>query len=83
MSAHVVFNEPTDEYFPELELLKVDVASECRNYPADYQFLVGMQHIDDEDGLVYVGYLKPAACSYQLDLGGADRSVHNEIVKAA
>ena len=57
VSAHVVFNEiipnPNDESFAELERLKVNVASECCNYPADYQFLVGMQHIDDENGLVY------------------------------
>ena len=49
---HVVFNEiipnPTDEYFAELEGLMVDVVSESRD-----SFLVGMQGIDDEDGLVY------------------------------
>ena len=53
---HVVFNEiipnPTNEYFAELEQLKIDVASESCD-PADYQFLVGTQHIDVEDGLVY------------------------------
>ena len=30
----------------ELERLKIDVASEFRD-PTDYQFLVGMHHIDD------------------------------------
>ena len=48
----MVFNEiipnPTDEYFAELEGLMVDVVSESRD-----SFLVGMQGIDDEDGLVY------------------------------
>jgi hypothetical protein len=56
VSVHVVFNEvipdPTAEYFSELEQLKIEVASESKD-PADYQFLVGTQHIDDEDGLVY------------------------------
>ena len=54
---HVVFNEiipdPSAEYFSKLERLMIDVASESRD-PKDYQFQVGLQHINDEDGLVYV-----------------------------
>ena len=42
VSVQAVFHDinpnPTDEYFAELERLKIDVASESRN-PADYQFL--------------------------------------------
>ena len=57
VSVHVVFNEiipdPSAEYFLELERLKIEVASESRDFKG-YQFLVGLQHIDDEDGLVYV-----------------------------
>ena len=57
VSVHVVFNEiipdPSAEYISELERLKIEVASESRD-PKDYQFLVGLQHIDDEDDLVYV-----------------------------
>ena len=57
VSVHVVFNEimpnPTDGYFAKLKrLMKINVALESHD-PADYQFLAGMQHIDDEDGLVY------------------------------
>ena len=43
---------PTDECFAELEQLKINVASKSRD-PADYQFHIGMQHINDEDSLVY------------------------------
>ena len=57
VSVHVVFNEiipdPSAEDFSELKRLKIEVASESWD-PKDYQFLVGLQHIDDEDGLVYV-----------------------------
>ena len=57
MSVHVVFNEiipdPSAKYFSELERLKIEVDPESRD-PKDNQFLVGLQHIDDEDGLVYV-----------------------------
>ena len=42
---------PTDKYFAELELLKIDMASEFRE-PAESQTLVWMQHFDDEDGFV-------------------------------
>ena len=42
------------EYFSELERLKIEVASESSDPTKDYQFLVGLQHIDDEDSLVYV-----------------------------
>ena len=56
VSVHVVFNEVianhTDEYFADLERLKIVVASESP-HSADYQFLVVMQHIYDVDGLVY------------------------------
>ena len=55
MSVHVVFNEIIPDlsakYFSELERLKIEVASESRDTKA-YQFLVGLQHIDNEDGLV-------------------------------
>ena len=55
VSLHVVLNEiipnPTDEFFAELERLKINVALESR-HPANYYFRVGM-HIDHEDGLVY------------------------------
>ena len=55
VSVHVEFNviipNPTDEYVAELERLKINVDSESQD-PADKQFLVGMQHIDGEDGLV-------------------------------
>ena len=54
VSVHVVFNEiipdPSAEYFSELERLKIEVASESRD-PKDYQFLVGLQHINDENAL--------------------------------
>ena len=53
---HVIFNEiipdPTAEYFAELERLKIEVAEESKD-PVDFQFLVGTQHLDDDDGLVY------------------------------
>lgn len=56
VSVHVIFNEiipdPTAEYFSELEKLKIEVASDAKD-PADYSFLVGTQHLDDEDGLLY------------------------------
>jgi hypothetical protein len=56
VSVHVVFNEiipdPTAEYFSELEQLKIEVAEDSKD-PADYHFLVGTSHLDDEDGLVY------------------------------
>ena len=40
------------EYSAEVERLKIEVAEESKD-PADYLFLVGTQHLDDEDGLVY------------------------------
>ena len=56
-SAHVIFNEiipdPTAEYFSELKRLQVKGDSEATS-AADFQFLVGQQHLDDEDGLIYV-----------------------------
>ena len=56
VSVHVIINEiipdPTVEYFAELERLKIEVAEESKD-PADFQFLVGTEHLDDEDGLVY------------------------------
>ena len=56
ISVHVIFNEvipdPTAEYFSELERLQFEVASDSRDVQ-DFQFLVGTNHIDDEDGLVY------------------------------
>lgn len=56
-TVHVVFNEvvpnPTAEYFSELEKLTVKVDSQERS-ESDFQFLVGMPHLDDEDGLLYV-----------------------------
>jgi hypothetical protein len=56
VSVHVIFNEiipdPTAEYFSELEKLKIEGASDAKD-PADYSFLVGTQHLDDEDGLLY------------------------------
>jgi hypothetical protein len=56
VSVHVVFNEiipdPTADYFSELDKLKIDVAAESKD-PADFEFLVGLNHLDDEDGLVY------------------------------
>ena len=58
VSVQVVFNEiipyPTDEFFAKLERHKIDVASESRD-PADYQFLVGMQRMDNEDSIVSNG----------------------------
>ena len=54
---HVIFNEvitdPTAEYFSELERLRVKEDSVAKS-AADFQFLVGQQHLDDEDGLIYV-----------------------------
>ena len=56
-SVHVVFNEiipdPTAEYFSELEKLTIEVASESKD-PSEYDFLVGLNHLDDEDGLMYM-----------------------------
>ena len=56
VSVHVVFNEIIPD--PSAVLLgagalKIEVASESRD-PKDYQYLVGLHLIDDEDGLVYV-----------------------------
>ena len=48
--------DPSAEYFSELECLKIDVTSESRD-PKDFQIIVGLQHINDEDGLVYVTIL--------------------------
>ena len=49
---HVIFNEvipdPTAEYFSELERLQVKEDSVAKSV-ADFQFLVGQQHLDDED----------------------------------
>jgi hypothetical protein len=56
VSVHVIFNEiipdPTAEYFSELEKLNIKVADDSKD-PADYQYLIGQHHLDDEDGLVY------------------------------
>ena len=67
MSVQVVFNEvilnPTDEYFAELERLKINVAPKSRDqddYQDDYQVLVGTQHIDERMVLsmrVCMGYI--------------------------
>ena len=54
VSVHVTFKEiipdPTAEYFAELKRLKIEVAEELKD-PADFQFLVGTQHLNDEDSL--------------------------------
>ena len=53
VSVFVVFSEIIPNPTDELERFKINVASERRD-PANYQFLIGMQHIDDEDGLVFI-----------------------------
>jgi hypothetical protein len=56
-SVHVIFNEvipdPTAEYFQELEHFKIEVASKAESIE-DYDYLVGLEHEDDEDDLMYV-----------------------------
>jgi hypothetical protein len=56
-SVHVLFNEvipnPTDEYYRELQRLNVVTAEGSPRDPATYQYLVGLDHLDDEDGLTY------------------------------
>jgi hypothetical protein len=56
-SVHVLFNEvipnPTDEYYRELQRLTVVTAEGPPRDPATYQYLVGLDHLDDEDGLSY------------------------------
>ena len=56
VSVHAVFNQviadPTAEHFSELEKLKIEVAPDAERLE-DYKYLVGTQHIDDEDELVY------------------------------
>jgi hypothetical protein len=56
-SVHVIFNEvipnPTDEYYRELQRLKIVTAEGRPRDPATYQYLVGLDHLDDEDGLTY------------------------------
>jgi hypothetical protein len=56
-SVHVLFNEvipnPTDEYHRELQRLNVVTAERPPRDPATYQYLVGLDHLDDEDGLTY------------------------------
>jgi hypothetical protein len=51
---HAVFNEvipdSTAEYFFELEKLKIDVAPDSQRLLEDYDYLVGTNHIDDENG---------------------------------
>ena len=53
----VVFNEvipdPTANYFSELECLQVKEDNVEKSVD-DFQFLVGLPHLDDEDGLIYV-----------------------------
>jgi hypothetical protein len=56
-SVHVLCNEvipnPTDEYYRELQRLNVVTAEGPPRDPATYQYLVGLDHLDDEDGLTY------------------------------
>ena len=56
-SLHVVFNEvipdPTTNYFSQLERLYVE-DDKVEKYVDDFEFLLGLPHLDDEDGLVYV-----------------------------
>jgi hypothetical protein len=56
-SVHVIFNEvipnPTDEYYREFQRLKIVTAEGPARDPATYQYLVGFDHLDDEDGLTY------------------------------
>jgi hypothetical protein len=47
-----VIPDPTADYFSELEKLKIKVAPDSQRLE-DYDYLVGTNHIDDEDGLVY------------------------------
>jgi hypothetical protein len=55
VSVHVVFNEVipdlTADYFSELEKLKIEEAPDSQRLE-DYDYVVGIHHIDDEDGLV-------------------------------
>jgi hypothetical protein len=52
-SVHVIFNEviptPTEEYYRELHRLKVVTADEPPCDPETYRYLVGLDHLDDED----------------------------------
>jgi hypothetical protein len=56
-SVHVIFNEviptPTEEYYRELHRLKVVTAEGHPRDPETYQYLVGLDHLDDGDGLTY------------------------------
>jgi hypothetical protein len=56
-TVHVIFNEVipshTDEYWSEMTKLQVKVDPVAREVN-DYVYLVGVHHLDDEDGLVYV-----------------------------
>jgi hypothetical protein len=56
-SVHVIFNEVipnrTDENYRELQWLKIVTAEGPPRDPATYQYLVGLDHLDDEDGLTY------------------------------
>jgi hypothetical protein len=52
-SAYIFFNEvipsPTDEYYRELQRLKIVMVVEPPRDPATYQYLTGLDHLDDED----------------------------------
>jgi hypothetical protein len=56
-TVHVIFNEVipshTDDYWSEMTKLQVKVDPVAREL-TDYTYLVGVNHLDDEDGLVYV-----------------------------
>jgi hypothetical protein len=56
-SVHVLFNKvipkPTDEYYRELQRLKIVTSEGTPRDPATYQYLVGLNHLDDEDGWTY------------------------------
>ena len=53
----MIFNEvipnPTEDYYRELQKHKVVVAEGPPRDPATYGYLVGLDHLDDEDGLTY------------------------------
>ena len=57
-SIHVLFDEniPTreEEYFQEIDALRVKVAGDAPKSTEDFKHLIGTYHIDDESGLLYV-----------------------------
>jgi hypothetical protein len=57
MSDHVLINEVipthTEEYYRELDKRKVSTTKGPPRDPETYRYLVGLDHLDDEDGLTY------------------------------